>query len=153
LSGRATRRPEREFSAGGVVVREHDGDWQCVVIVPSRRSATGKTLLTLPKGHPDGDETAEAAALREVREETGVEARVDRELGEVRYWYQRDGRRIAKRVTFFLLRWESGDPEVHEDFEVDAARWMPAAEAQGELSHRGERDMVARALSVLEAAR
>lgn len=135
------------------MVREHDGAWQCVVIVPSRRSASGKTLLTLPKGHPDGDETPEAAALREVREETGVEASVDRKLGEVSYWYQRDGRRISKRVMFFLLRWESGDPEVHEDFEVDGAHWMAATEAQATLSHRGERDMVARALSVLEAAR
>ena len=153
MAARAAGRPEREFSAGGVVVRERDGAWDCVVIVPSRRSARGKALLTLPKGHPDGDETAELAALREVREETGVEARVDRELGEVRYWYQRDGQRIAKRVQFFLLRWESGDPEVHEDFEVDLARWIDLAAAATELSHRGERDMAARALSVLEADR
>ena len=153
MAARAAGRPEREFSAGGVVVRERDGGWDCVVIVPSRRSASGKALLTLPKGHPDGDETAELAALREVREETGVEARVDRELGDVRYWYQRDGRRIAKRVQFFLLRWEAGDPEIHEDFEVDLARWIDLAQAAIELSHRGERDMAARALSVLEADR
>lgn len=153
MSGRPGRRPEREFSAGGVVVRERGGAWQCVVIVPSRRSARGKALLTLPKGHPDGDETPELAALREVREETGVEAEVDRELGEVRYWYQRDGRRIAKSVQFFLLRWRAGDPEAHEDFEVDLARWMPIAEAATSLSHRGEREMVARALSVLEPGR
>jgi 8-oxo-dGTP pyrophosphatase MutT (NUDIX family) len=153
MSAKTAGRPEREFSAGGVVVREQRGTWQCVVIVPSRRSARGKALLTLPKGHPDGDETPELAALREVREETGVEAQVDRELGEVRYWYQRDGRRIAKRVQFFLLRWQSGDPEVHEDFEVDLARWMPVSEAAMALSHRGERDMCSRALSVLEPGR
>ena len=118
------------------MVRERGGAWQCVVIVPSRRSARGKALLTLPKGHPDGDETPQLAALREVR-----------------YWYQRDGRRIAKRVQFFLLRWQSGDPEVHEDFEVDLARWMPISEAAMALSHRGERDMCSRALSVLEPGR
>ena len=146
MSPRRGSRTEREFSAGGVVVRERGGEWHCVVIVPSRRSANGKALLTLPKGHPDGDETAELAALREVREETGVDAEVERALGEVRYWYQRDGRRIAKRVSFFLLRWCAGDPETHEDHEVDSAQWMPMAEAATQLSHRGERDMTARAL-------
>ena len=135
------------------MVRRRGDAWQCVVIVPSRRSARGKALLTLPKGHPDGDETPQLAALREVREETGVEAQVDRELGEVRYWYQRDGRRIAKRVQFFLLRWQSGDPAVHEDFEADLARCMPISEAAMARSHRGERDMCSRALSVLEPGR
>ena len=134
-------------------MRDQGGVWRCVVIVPSRRSATGKALLTLPKGHPDGDETPELAALREVREETGVEATVDRLLGEVRYWYQRDGRRISKRVTFFLLCWTDGDPEVHEDFEIDAARWMDLTEAATALSHRGEREIAARAVSVLNDER
>jgi 8-oxo-dGTP pyrophosphatase MutT (NUDIX family) len=76
-----------EFSAGGVVVR----DRECVVIVPTRRAADGRRVLALPKGHPDGDETAQDAALREVREEAGVEARAVEKLGDVRYFYQRDG--------------------------------------------------------------
>ena len=147
------RGAEREFSAGGVVVREGADGPECVVIVPSRRAANGSKVLALPKGHPDGEETLEEAALREVREETGVEAEVDRSLGDVRYWYQRDGRRIAKRVSFFLLRWRSGDPEAHEDFEVDLARWMPLAEATTALSHRGEREAAARALAVVDPGR
>ena len=146
-------RAEQEFSAGGVVVRDNDGVWECIVIVPSRRSAGGRPLLALPKGHPDGDESPQEAALREVREETGVNATVDRKLGEVRYWYQRDGRRIAKSVRFFLLRWTSGDPEVHVDHEIDTARWMALAEAATTLSHKGERDMTARALSILNPDR
>ena len=153
MAGSPRRRPEREFSAGGVVVREHDGGYECVVIVPSRRDARGRALLTLPKGHPDGEETAQDAALREVREETGVSADVDRELGEVRYWYQRDGHRVAKRVRFFLLRWRSGDPEAHEDFEIDQAAWMALEEAQRTLSHKGEREMVGRARAILEPGR
>ncbi len=96
----------REFSAGGVVVRERE----CVVIVPTRRAADGRRVLALPKGHPDGDETPQDAALREVREEAGVEARLVEKLGDVRYLYQRDGRRIAKVVSFFLLEYVSGEP-------------------------------------------
>src|SRR3954454_24750378 len=97
---------EREFSAGGVVVRGGD----CVVIVPTRRARGGARVLALPKGHPEGDESGADAALREIREETGLEARLVDKLGDVRYWYQRDGRRIAKGVSFFLFEHVSGDP-------------------------------------------
>ena len=77
---------EGEFSAGGVVAR---GD-ECVVIVPVKRSQQGSRVLALPKGHPDGDESAEDAAPREVREETGIEAEPVEKLGDVRYWYWRE---------------------------------------------------------------
>ena len=70
---------KREVSAGGVVV--HEG--QVLVIVPTRRAADGSHVLGLPKGHLDGEETLEQAAAREVREETGVTARLVQELGEV----------------------------------------------------------------------
>ena len=66
-----------EFSAGGVVVRERD----VIVIVPVRRDARGHKVLALPKGHPDGDETAEEAASREVSEEAGVAADLIDKLG------------------------------------------------------------------------
>ena len=132
-----------EFSAGGVVV---NADQQIVVIVPTRRAADGSRVLALPKGHPDGAESAREAALREVREEAGVEAEVVDSLGEVRYWYQRGGRRIAKVVEFFLLRYVSGNVNDH-DHEVEDARWMPAAEAATTLTYAGERDMVREALS------
>jgi len=85
-----------EFSAGGVVfnaVRE------VVVIVPTRRAADGSRVLALPKGHPDGAESPAEAALREVREEAGVEAELVESLGQVRYWYQRGGRRIASPAS------------------------------------------------------
>ena len=136
---------EPEFSAGGVVV--DDGDPRCcIVIVPTRRAANGARVLALPKGHPDPGEDPEAAALREVREETGVEAEVVARLGEVRYRYQRNGRRIAKVVAFFLLRYRSGSVADH-DHEVEEAQWMPLAQAVEELSYDGEREMVRRALS------
>jgi 8-oxo-dGTP pyrophosphatase MutT (NUDIX family) len=135
-----------EFSAGGVVVNPNR---EIVVIVPTRRAADGSRVLALPKGHPDGSESPVEAALREVREEAGVEAEVVGSLGEVRYWYQRNGKRIAKVVEFFLLRYVSGDVNDH-DHEVEHARWVPAAEAAKTLSYAGERDMVREALSRLE---
>jgi 8-oxo-dGTP pyrophosphatase MutT (NUDIX family) len=138
-----------EFSAGGVVMND---DQEVVVIVPTRRAANGARVLALPKGHPDGEESSAEAALREVREEAGVEAEVVDSLGEVRYWYQRGGRRIAKVVEFFLLRYVSGDLEDH-DHEVEQARWVPATEAAETLTYAGERDMVRRALSQAQRAK
>ena len=129
---------ESEFSAGGVVVR----DGRCIVIVPTRRAADGSRVLALPKGHPDAGESAPDAARREVREETGVEA----SLVDVRYWYMRGGRRIAKVVSFFLLDYVSGELEDH-DHEVEHAEWMALEDAARSLTYQGERDMAARALS------
>ena len=137
-------------------MREAPGDagsHECIVIVPSRRAANGSKVLALPKGHPDGDETPEQAALREVREETGVHARVVDQLGDVRYWYQRDGRRIVKKVSFFLLDHERGDPERHVDQEIDEARWMGLEQAARDLTHAGEREMASLALLRLGSGR
>jgi 8-oxo-dGTP pyrophosphatase MutT (NUDIX family) len=132
---------EREVSAGGVVVRDRD----CVVIVPTRRAADGRRVLALPKGHVDPGETPEVTARREVREEAGVESTVREELGDVRYFYMREGRRIAKVVTFFLLDYAAGSVDDH-DHEVEEARWMALDEAVTALTYRGERTMAARAL-------
>jgi mutator protein MutT len=137
-----------EHSAGGVVVRGED----VVVIVPTRRAADGSRVLGLPKGHLDPGETAEQAARREVREETGIDADLVAELGEVNYFYRRGGRRIPKTVAFFLYRYRSGDPADHDD-EVEEARWMPLTQARSALSYPGERDMVDRALARLRSDR
>jgi 8-oxo-dGTP pyrophosphatase MutT (NUDIX family) len=134
-----------ERSAGGVVVRGE----QTLVIVPVRRAADGSRVLGLPKGHIDPGETPLQAAVREVREETGVEAEPVRELGEVRYWYRRDGRTVPKSVVFYLLRYRSGDTGDHDE-EVEEVRWMALAEACTALTYEGEREMVRCALAALD---
>ena len=131
-----------EFSAGGVVVRGDD----VVVIVPTRSGAGGTSVLALPKGHPEPGESAEQAAVREVREEAGVWGDLIESLGEVTYTYERKGRRIAKRVEFFLIEYRGGDPADH-DHEVEQASWMPLLQASLALSYAGEREVVTRAIS------
>jgi ADP-ribose pyrophosphatase YjhB (NUDIX family) len=131
-----------EFSAGGVVVR----GGEVITIVPVKRAGDGRRVLGLPKGHPDGDETPEQAATREVAEETGVHAELVEELGDVEYDYERGGRRIHKVVRFFLFDYRSGDLADH-DHEIEEARWMALTEAARELTFPGEREIVTRALS------
>ena len=132
---------KREFSAGGVVVRRFRGR-PFVAAVRTK----GGTVLGLPKGHPEGSETASDAAIREVREETGLDAAPVEKLGDVRYWYVRGGERTLKVVSFFLFRYRSGSLENH-DHEIDSAEWVPLEEAPSLLSYPGERDMAAAALS------
>lgn len=139
-SSRATER-----SAGGVVVRGE----QTLVIVPRRRAADGSRVLGLPKGHIDPGESPLQAAIREVREETGVEAELERELGEVRYWYRREGHLVPKSVLFYLLRYRAGDTEDHDD-EVEEVRWMALSEARTALTYEGERRMATCALEALD---
>ena len=131
----------REFSSGGLVVRNFQGRPFLAVVEVTRR----KKVLSLPKGHIDPGETAEQAAVREVREEAGVTAEIEEKLGDVRYWYSLHGERRLKVVSFFLCRYRSGSVRDHDD-EVDAALWVPLAEAPARLEYRGERDMAQRAL-------
>jgi 8-oxo-dGTP pyrophosphatase MutT (NUDIX family) len=136
----------REFSAGGVVVRRMQGR-PYVAVVRVRDD-----VLALPKGHPDGEESPEVAAQREVREETGLEAELVEKLGDIRYWYARGGERVMKIVSFFLFRYRSGDLADH-DHEVEEALWIPLDEAPGRLAYKGEREVVESALSRLAEGR
>jgi len=140
--------PEVELSAGGAVVRDNE----VIVIVPVKRDAAGRRVLGLPKGHLDQNETAEAAARREVTEETGVSAELIDKLGDVEYSYERRGRRRRKSVAFYLFEYRSGSLEDH-DHEIEGARWMPLEEAAEALTYPGERGIVRRALSRLSPDR
>jgi 8-oxo-dGTP pyrophosphatase MutT (NUDIX family) len=142
--GQRPQAPERErdFSAGGVVLRGE----QVAVIVPFKRGPNGERVLGLPKGHPDKDETPEQAAVREVREETGLEVELIAPLGEISYSHQRAGRTVDKTVAFYLMRYLSGSLDDH-DHEIEEARWMEIHQAAQELTFAGEREIVRLALS------
>jgi 8-oxo-dGTP pyrophosphatase MutT (NUDIX family) len=140
---------EREFSAGGVLVRRLRGRWMVAAIRPGGRPAG---VWALPKGRIDDGEKPEQTALREVAEETGAHGRSLGKLGDVRYVYTWEGERIFKVVSFFLVRYSGGRlGDVPEEFrhEVAEARWLPLAEAPRLLAYGGERDMAKKALSML----
>jgi 8-oxo-dGTP pyrophosphatase MutT (NUDIX family) len=139
---------ELELSAGGAVVR----DKEVIVVVPVKRDAQRRRVPVLPKGHLDPGENDEAAAVREVGEETGVVAELIDKLGDVEYSYERRGRRRNKRVAFYLFEYRSGSLEDH-DHEIEQARWMPLAEAVQALTYPGEQEILRRALSRLSPDR
>jgi 8-oxo-dGTP pyrophosphatase MutT (NUDIX family) len=137
---------EREFSAGGVLVRRVRGRPHLAAIRPQGREPG---LWVLPKGNIDAGERPADTALREVREETGVDGRLVEKLGDVRYVYtRRGGDRVFKVVSFYLLqasRGRIGAIEEEMRVEVAEARWLPLDEAPRLLAYGGEREMAARA--------
>jgi 8-oxo-dGTP pyrophosphatase MutT (NUDIX family) len=132
-----------------VVIRGEPGHEQVIVVVPVRRAPDGSPVLGLPKGHIDPGENALKAATREVREEAGVVAERIADVGEIRYWYRREGRTISKSVSFFLFRYVSGDVADHDD-EIVQARWIDLREAREQISYDGERKAIERAIELLE---
>jgi 8-oxo-dGTP pyrophosphatase MutT (NUDIX family) len=141
----------REFSAGGVVVRRMRGRWWLAAVRPRRDDE--KRVWALPKGLIDPGEQGPEAAVREVYEETGLQARLDGKLGDVRYVYsRRGGERVFKVVSFFLLRAAGGrigELPPGMEREVSEARWLPLSDAPRLLAYRGEREMAERALTIL----
>ena len=138
----------REFSAGGLVVRRMRGrDYLAAVRVKNG------TVLALPKGHIEAGESGAEAAEREVREEAGLQGDLVEKLGDVKYWYARDGERVFKVVSFFLFRYRSGSVRNYQREEVDGAEWIPLEDAPRLLAYRGEKDMAKAALSIDASAR
>ena len=140
----------RELSAGGVLVRRLRGRWWLAAIRPQGKP---EGVWALPKGLIAAGEGADATAVREVAEETGLDGRLEGKLGDVRYVYtRRNGVRVFKVVSFFLLRYRSGrigELPPGMEREVAEARWLPLDEAPRLLAYRGEREMAEAALAVL----
>ncbi len=99
---------------------------------------------TLPKGTPAANETVEQTAVREVREESGLEPKVLAELGSIEYWFARRGVRFHKEVFYYLMQAIGGDV-AHHDHEYDEARWFALPEALTHLTYVNEKEMVRRA--------
>ena len=142
----ARLRTSTATSAGGIVVRHESG--QPWLVVGSRRRERDGRTWTLPKGTPNPGETREETALREVREETGLEVRITGPLDSIEYWFVQSGTRIHKTVHYFLMEPVGGDLAAH-DHEFDEVRWITFESAGSMLTFETERALVMRAGELL----
>lgn len=131
-------------SAGGVVLRSTREGYEFVAIRPA-----GQDRLQLPKGTIDRGETPRETAVREVREEAGVDGHILHDLGNISYFFRVRGRPLHKQVDFFLMAYTGGSTLDH-DHEVDEALWVPADEVS-RLTFKSERDTVQKALDLLKS--
>ncbi|HZP96942.1 MAG TPA: NUDIX hydrolase [Candidatus Limnocylindria bacterium] len=149
MASTRARRPSRvrnATAAGGVVMRGA-GD-RLEVVLASRES---DHTWVFPKGTPDPGETIEQTALREVREETGLDVEIVRPVGTTEYWFAVPGERVHKVVHFFLMRAVGGDVSRH-DHEYDHVRWVGVPEARRLLSFDTYREVLDRAVAAAQEA-
>jgi mutator protein MutT len=144
---RAPVKTETQISAGGAALRKIDDKLHVALI-----STGTPPRWQLPKGLVDKGESPEQAAVREVREEAGVDAKIDKLIEKVEYWYQskRGNERIRyhKFVYFYLMWYENGDVSDHDN-EVNEARWVAVNDAISLLAFRSERTIVERATELV----
>ncbi len=137
-------RPKEAISAGGIVFRRGDDGIEIVLV-----GRTREQLWALPKGTPDPGESIEETALREVREETGLEARILEPVGEIRYrFHDVSGRPIDKVVYHYLMEPTGGDTSLHDD-EFDEVRWCHISEAEQLLTHQNQVPLLHRAMELI----
>lgn len=149
------KRVTRAFSAGGVVFRvardaatsgsDAAAPQVQIVLVGHVR----ENIWTLPKGTPAPNETRQETALREVREETGLDAEIIGEVGGIEYTFSRRGARFVKQVFHYLMRATGGDVALH-DHEYDEARWFGFEEALAALTYANEIEIVRHALPMIQ---
>ena len=134
----------RDISAGGVIFRERDGQYEIALVGRLSPHRWG-----LPKGGRQPGESLEEAAVREVSEETGLQARLVCPLGDIDYWYSWAGQRHFKTVHFYLMEAVGGDVSQH-DHEYDLAQWFSLPEVRRTMSYPSEVDIVGRAEALLK---
>ena len=138
-----------EVSAGGLVV-DTTGKLGLLIGRRDQKDQTGKRILwSLPKGHIEEGETPEQAALREVKEETGIESVIEKSLGVIDFWFMAGGKRIHKTVHHYLFR-ESGGLLAAQETEVDEVAWFPLSEIIEKLAYPDEKKLISRTQATQE---
>ena len=142
-----------EISAGGIVVNTKVSHLPTAII--ARRNRGGRLEWCLPKGHLENEETPAEAAIREVAEETGIDATIMQPLGVIDYWFTGDDRRVHKIVHHFLLAAVGGELSVEgdPDQEAEEAAWVPLLDLPTRLAYPNERRLTKAAASVLTGER
>lgn len=137
-----------EVSAGGFVISKTDPR---LVALMGRINRAGKLEWCIPKGHPEGAESNEAAAIREVFEETGLHAEIRDYLGEVRYQFIQDGKKIHKTVHIYLLQQTAGELSLEHDPHSEASEliWVGLTELVAKLSHGNERKIAQKLVELI----
>ncbi len=140
------RKVQRLVSAGGVVYRIVDDNIEAVLCGRSE-----PLRWSLPKGTPDKGETLEETALREVREETGLDVAIEAPIGNIRYWFVTPHDRVHcnKTVHFYLMAHKGGSTDRH-DPEFDEVRWFPSDEVVQRMAYPNEVHVMEKALAMIK---
>ena len=133
-----------EYSAGGVVYRRTAEGYDIVAVQRARHED-----WSLPKGHIEAGESREQAALREVKEETGLDAQIVGELGEVVYFYRRREEGLVRKSVYHYLMEALGDKLGNPNWEVSEVRWVPITGAYTLLSYENDKGIVRKAQTFL----
>src|SRR4051812_46118813 len=120
-----------EYSSGGVVYRRNEGQGIDVALIYRTRHDD----WSLPKGHIEAGETREQAALREVKEETGLDAHIERPIGDAVYFFRKRGGDLVRKTVYHYLMEAMSTELGKPNWEVTEARWVPMAEAHALLSY------------------
>lgn len=138
---------KREFSAGGIVLRQaQDKSWEVLLIKNAAMRDPKKAYWGFPKGHINIGEKSEEAAAREIKEETGIEVEIVKKLGDSRYVFSKNGEKVFKVVVYFQLKYISGEIKP-QDLEVLEVKWVDKEEALKLLSFKKDKEMLERAFN------
>lgn len=127
------------FSAGGVVYKYEEGTLKILSIITKK----GK-VWSFPKGIIEKNESPEEAAIREIKEETGVDGEIIDEVGEVSYWFIHENEKYFKRVKYFLVRYTGGD--INPNDEVETAQWLSPSLSLEILTYENDKEILKKAL-------
>ena len=137
-----------EVSAGGLVIDKTGTKGLLIGRIDARDKNRERLLWSLPKGHIEEGESPEAAALREVKEETGIDSEISKSLGVIDFWFMAGGKRIHKTVHHFLFK-ETGGKIAPQVSEVDDVRWFPLTEIVDRLAYPDEKKLIARSKELI----